>query len=685
MVRFEDQVDDLISGDPKVGERALEEGTKEDWSEGDDDESGDEEEEETGEVEEEEEEGESGEEESEGEEGESEEEEESEEDDEESGEEESEDEDEEEGEEEEYYGDQQEEFYDEHHEYYDEEHGEYYDEKGNLDGESDVAYDGEEQSDYEVDIDDLQEEFHDEPSPRFSSNGSNGYISGSSRVGFALVDAHNRQASFRSSGQKSQRSFRSSGQQSQRSFTSGNKSQRSFRPQPSRSGSVKHLINDDHIIDEGLTKREIFMYLGCCCCVFLSAFGALGGAFIFRQTPGGGTYERNYTISPAPTSSPVVTPTDAPTAAPELFQVSLTVDADTHIQDGDFSNVVFGSEDTLLVQNGEQFKSMILLSFDLMDVQFPSDNLFDESKRAILQLERVVSIADSPPTNVTVVKLPATPSPIERVSYNLYRPVNGVDGPVFTVSKSDESLVEVDITEFFFAKKERRERMLGQQNNDKRQRLRRAADSATQLLLMLEAAESPNSENGRLGVEFRSREFQDGSSAPKILVKYFSSTPATAAPVPATANPSPAPSTKISTKAPTVSPITQMPSALPSKVSSTIAPTVLNGTNGGGGGTLAPTVLNGTNGGGGGPSDGTEPSPVNVTDDSGGGPSNGTESASGNPPNDGGGDSSNGTEVTSGNATFEEVGETSTSGADSSVPAPAPGGSGRDSIILPMP
>ena len=386
--------------------------------------------------------------------------------------------------------------------------------------------------------------------------------------------------------QKSQSSFRSN--------KSGG-SQRSFRPGAPGGSSSNKLIMDDHIPDDGISRREMIMYLACCCCVFLIAFGAVGGAFAIREPPG----ERlsNFTYSPAPTPNPSTSPTVAtasPTVPPPTVTVRLTVDGDTHVQDGDFAGVVFGREDSLLVQNGEEFNSRILLSFDVDTAQFPSDNMFDRTKRATLQLERVVSIADNPATNITVVKLPPTPSPIERVSWNLYRPVDGVKGPVMTIDSPDKTIIHVDITEFFFGTAVARQRSLGQHKDRKMSNLRRTqADTTTQLLLMLEAS-TPGA-----GVEFRSKDYQNGNSAPKIMVTFSSTTPTTSAPVEATPNPTktptkvptPAPTKTLSTTSPTVSP-TEKATEAPTAKATTAMPTTPNVTK-------SPTALNGTSDGGG--------------------------------------------------------------------------------------
>ena len=294
-------------------------------------------------------------------------------------------------------------------------------------------------------------------------------------------------------------------------------------------GDIKKMGDDEP------SKTAIILCVVCCCIIILGTVGAVLGAVVFKDDDPKKTAAPSTSPSLAPTPSPTPIPTatasESPTgsAAPTdglPSEVIVIVAEDTSLRDGNFSSDVFGTEDVLLIKNDPNatFSSKVLLRFDLAEVPFPHSNIFDIPKSAFLQLEHVVGIAEAPGTAVTIVKLPSVPLAVESLSWDIYQPSGGVDWTVFSIESEPE--VRVDISEMFF----------DLQQQQRRRMLRRGLQDSSTLMLMLEAR---GPDNGVNGIELRSREFENGAKAPKIVVEYPTPAPTIAQTKSPTSSPAP--------------------------------------------------------------------------------------------------------------------------------------------------
>ena len=176
------------------------------------------------------------------------------------------------------------------------------------------------------------------------------------------------------------------------------------------------------------------------------------------------------TVSPEPSASPVVVPTPKPTLFPTLMPTlspaptqtvpdviglppfaDITIFTDG-ISDLQFEN--FGTEDSLLVQDGLASKTQIpdaysLLAFDMTNVPSSRDRLWDRDTSAILRLQHVPAAIERGPATLHIVRLPSTRLDIETLHGGLFFPDGGIEGPSFEVAPADTE-VNVDITNLVF-------------------------------------------------------------------------------------------------------------------------------------------------------------------------------------------------------------------------------------------
>jgi hypothetical protein len=167
----------------------------------------------------------------------------------------------------------------------------------------------------------------------------------------------------------------------------------------------------------------------------------------------------NPTRAPAPSFSatprPVmpVTPsptTMAPLASPiDSGQVRiLTADQDTYIySDGFFQYEAYGTEDSLLVQNGLAEFYEIADAFSL--ISFVTTGLTPTLRQAILQVSHMASSeVRSQASTITVYRRPSVRGRVETFhgGYTLPQVDGQVPGPSFTVSYNDNSDIRIDVT-----------------------------------------------------------------------------------------------------------------------------------------------------------------------------------------------------------------------------------------------
>jgi hypothetical protein len=251
------------------------------------------------------------------------------------------------------------------------------------------------------------------------------------------------------------------------------------------------------------SKMAVCLCVLCCCCLIIGGVVAVLFLVVFKKATDAVAAVLN-DLSFPPTTIPLITlppatlvPVSPPTLAPTKSfsptgglpeSVLISVSADTSLKDGEFSSFSDGTEDSLLILNGDNTtsSSRILLSFNLSSIPTPG-NIFDTPKSATLHLEHIVGISQSEATNVSIVRLPSTSLLIESLSSDLYQPTGGIDGPTFLVEPTDGE-VSVDITDLLFDAMTRGRRGL------------RRMQSTDQLLLMLEAR---GAGNGAGGIEFR--------------------------------------------------------------------------------------------------------------------------------------------------------------------------------------
>jgi hypothetical protein len=148
-------------------------------------------------------------------------------------------------------------------------------------------------------------------------------------------------------------------------------------------------------------------------------------------------------ITPSPT-------TMAPLASPiDSGQVRiLTADQDTYIySDGFFQYEAYGTEDSLLVQNGLAEFYEIADAFSL--ISFDTTGLTPTPRQAILQVSHVASSeVRSQASTITVYRRPSVRGRIETFhgGYTLPQVEGQVPGPSFTVSYNDNSDIRIDVT-----------------------------------------------------------------------------------------------------------------------------------------------------------------------------------------------------------------------------------------------
>ena len=209
--------------------------------------------------------------------------------------------------------------------------------------------------------------------------------------------------------------------------------------------------------------------------------------------------------TPKPTPFPTVSPTRTPAPTVGLPPtLTLFPNADTSIANGLETNVVFGQNTELFVQNGlldiqVNYDSVALLSFDL--AQIPNMlKIYQGTKSATLQLHHVPNTSTrTEPAVISIFRLPQTVFNIETLNDAIYNVFSftanqKVFGANFTVNVGD-TLVQVDITDLVFL----------------------AGRNETQLLLLLE-------NNGAIqargtGDYFYSREYNNGAEEPAIILK----------------------------------------------------------------------------------------------------------------------------------------------------------------------
>ena len=189
----------------------------------------------------------------------------------------------------------------------------------------------------------------------------------------------------------------------------------------------------------------------------------------FAPTPTGPPPTWFPTISPVPTAAPFIEPTAEPTSFPSASptitplptrevpdELQLTPFADTTIfLDGinDLQLEAFGTEDSLLVQDGLASTTQIpdayfIFAFDMSDVPTFS-RVQDRTKNAILELTHIPSNLTRAAATLHLVRLPSTRLAIETVHGGIFVPQNGIEGPSFRIQPSAE-VVNIDISTLLF-------------------------------------------------------------------------------------------------------------------------------------------------------------------------------------------------------------------------------------------
>jgi len=165
----------------------------------------------------------------------------------------------------------------------------------------------------------------------------------------------------------------------------------------------------------------------------------------------------------SPTKSPTKRPTAAPTKAPTVSpaptlsvknEYVLEPKEDTYIhQDGPNMARSYGKEEILLVQNGittndDIPKTAALLTFDTSIVP-SSDRLAKDGKTAILKLTHkplALEDQDRPAGEITVRRIPSSPTLIVESINGMFDPKNFRDGTNKLVVGTTDTDVEVDIS-----------------------------------------------------------------------------------------------------------------------------------------------------------------------------------------------------------------------------------------------
>lgn len=288
---------------------------------------------------------------------------------------------------------------------------------------------------------------------------------------------------------------------------------------------------DDREEEDKAARRRTLMFIACCCCCLLIIAIVLLILFLT-----GGDDDKS-TSSTAPSMAPSVNDTMVPSAAPSVFEEEIVFPAvsDTYIQGGALADQQFGTAETFEVVDGEgdDNKAIALLLFNMSNIT--SDSAFEDSQ-ILLRLMHVESV-NSETSAISVSKLPFDSTvDVEGLTWNDFSNTEGEAGPEFTVVEDSEE-IDVDVTSLVRpARKLRQGRRL---------------QSDGMLFLKLEATNNTD----HFGEVFRSREFNDGEFAPKLILHRDRATPSNSSPPP-TSPPTVAPVTP-----PTFSPA---PSASPS-------------------------------------------------------------------------------------------------------------------------
>jgi hypothetical protein len=229
-------------------------------------------------------------------------------------------------------------------------------------------------------------------------------------------------------------------------------------------------------------------------------------SFMPSSPPAIGSIFPSSAVSSAPSAISVAIPTASMLPTAGLRDTyNLITNADTSIQSGLGTDVIFGTADFFYIQNGElntqnNLQSYAIMAFDLTEIPL-SANTFQGSKVATLVLHHVESFQDRGQVEITVSRLPEMPLgslAIETLNGRIFVQDKSLEvvGPTFSVGPTD-SRVEVDITDLVFG-----------------------LDGPNENKLFLKIENNGEFQLRDTGDEFYSREYENGAFAPEMMIDF---------------------------------------------------------------------------------------------------------------------------------------------------------------------